>query len=153
MQLLGELCCAVGLFLICYIQFMKGFVSLIECSVCPGEFWPLGRIWQALAGSRVERLPAALWPSPALCTQLTAQEVLLTRAMAQAGSHDRCLGKGASSRDKRGVGKTKAIAVNPLCRGKCEFALISLIWQRMWQQDTYKKTLGIHLEINFHSFF
>lgn len=90
----------------------------------------------------MERLPAALWPSPALCSQLTAQEVLLTRAMAQAGSHDRCLGKGASSRDKHGVGKTKAIDVNPLCWDKCEFTLISLIWLRMWQPNAYSKTWG-----------
>lgn len=131
-----------GTILICYVWNMEGFVCLLECIVWP--WWVLatgqdlvgtGRKWSGEAASGAVALPS-------LCSQLTAQEVLLTRAMAQAGSHDRCLGKEASSRDKHGVGKTKAIAVNPLYWDQCEFTLISLMYFRMWQQKIHNLKLG-----------
>ncbi len=71
---------------------LKCYIGFFCACILPGAgHWAgVGRLWQE-AGSLVH-----LWPTMALCSRLTAQEVLLTEAMAEAGSRDRCSEEEAS---------------------------------------------------------
>lgn len=83
-------------------QYSRSFhLKMVRCFFCPcvgeacillgaGHWAGVGRHWQEADSI------GALWPTMALCSRLTAQEVLLTETMAEAGSCDRCSGEEAS---------------------------------------------------------